>query len=88
MNLARKVFGFDSIEVAEAYKSLSKAFTINKIFKEGLFYEYAFKAFKIASTFYEPHSPKLIPYQLNFGSSLFLENKSLIFFFKTNQQIF
>ena len=68
LNLAKRVFGFDSIQVGEAYKNLSKAFTINKIFKEGVFYEYAFKAYKIASKYYPPGSPKLISYQLNLGT--------------------
>ena len=69
LNLAKRVFGFDSIQVAEAYRNLSKAFTINKIFKEGVYYEYAFKAFKIASKYYPTNSPKLIPFQLNLGNT-------------------
>lgn len=68
--MAKKVYGFDSIAVADAYKLLSKALTINKSFKDIFYYEYAQKCFKTALDYYPSNSPKLISYQMCLVSAL------------------
>ena len=67
LKLAKKVYGFDAIAVADAYKVLSKALTINKVFNNGLYFEYAQKSMKIASEFYSTNNPKLIVYEISLG---------------------
>lgn len=62
-NMAKKVYACESIPVADAYKCLSKAYALNKFFKDDLYYEYAQKCLKIAQDYFPPPSPKLIPYQ-------------------------
>lgn len=67
LELAKKVYGYDSMAVAEAYKACSKAFIINKQFQDNLFYDYASKALKIATEHYSLKSVKLIPFQMSLG---------------------
>jgi len=67
LSLAKNVFGYDSIDVADAYRSLSKALIINKIFDYDRYYEYAQRAHKIATDHHGKDSPKLICYQLSLG---------------------
>ncbi len=69
VDLARKVFGYDSLELADAYRSLSKALIINKIFN-GDYYELAAKAHKIAIDHFSLDDPKLIAYQLSLALAL------------------
>lgn len=75
LRLAQNVFGYDSIDVADAFRSMSKALIINKIFDQDRYYEYAQKAYKIAIEHHGVDSPKLISYQLSL--SLALQWKSI-----------
>ncbi len=68
LKLAKKVYAFDSIAVADAYKLCSKALTINKLFSSTQYFEYAQKALKIASEFYASNNPKLMNYEICFGN--------------------
>jgi len=81
-NLAKRVYGFDAVPVADAYKFLSKALTSNKCFKDNLYYEYAQRAFKIAIENYPSQSPKLIGYQISLGEPFM----SIIFVVKDNNK--
>lgn len=67
MQLAKKVFGFDSLMIADAHKSLSKALMASKQFENDLYYEHASEAYKIASVYYSTDSPKLMSYQMALG---------------------
>ncbi len=64
--MAKTVYGYDSIDVADAYRSFSKALIINKLFDNDIYYEYAHRALKIAIDHFSPESPKLVGYQLSF----------------------
>lgn len=61
--MAKKVYACESIAVADAYKCLSKAYALNKHFKDDLYYDYAQKCLRIAQDFFSESSPRLIPYQ-------------------------
>lgn len=56
--------------VADAYKALSKALSINKLFKEGNYFEFANRALKIANLHFSTDNPKLIPYQISLVSAM------------------
>jgi hypothetical protein len=73
--LAKKVYGCNCLAIADAYRSLSKALTVNKYFKEDIYFDYAQKSLKIATGIINCEdesknsniSAKLIPYKLAFG---------------------
>ena len=67
MNLAKRVFGFDSLMVGEAHKSYAKALMACKQFGNDLYLEHAHDAFKIASAFFNLDNPKLMSYQTTLG---------------------
>jgi hypothetical protein len=85
--MAKKVYGFDSIAVADAYKACSKAYTLNKAFSSPHFFDFAQKANKIATEFYPTNSPKLISYEICF-SNLKLNQISSRLLFLTFLKIF
>ena len=62
--------GYDSIEVADANRALSKALIINKAFHEEAYYECAQRAFKIAKEIYKINSPKMIAYKISLSLAL------------------
>ena len=62
--------------VADSYKFLSKALTINKHFKENLYYEHAQNSFRIAIENYSSECPKLLSYQISLGKLSFNVIKS------------
>ena len=67
---AKTVYGYDSIEVADANRALSKALIINKSFDDEAYYTCAQKAFKIAKEIFSPNSPKLIVYKISLSLAL------------------
>lgn len=69
--MSKRVFGFESVLVADAYKVSSKALTTNKIFDNSIYHDHAQKALKIASEFYSTtNNPKLIGYEVCLVSAL------------------
>lgn len=68
--MAKKVFGFDSIEIADANRALSKALIINKMFRDEIYYDCAQRAFKIARDVYRNNSAKLIAYKISLSLAL------------------
>ncbi|RNA35651.1 Amyloid -binding 2, partial [Brachionus plicatilis] len=69
-NMAKKVYACESMPVADAYKCLSKAYALNKFFKDDLYYEYAQKCLRIAMDYFAAPSPRLISYQACLISAL------------------
>jgi hypothetical protein len=67
LDSAKKVFGFDSLMVGDAHKSLSKALMACKQFENDFFLEHAQEAYKIASAYYNLDNPKLMSYQTTLG---------------------
>jgi hypothetical protein len=63
------VYGYDSIDVADIYRSLSKALIVNKLFENDYYYDCAQKAFKIAIEHFSKDSKKLVGYQLSLGKN-------------------
>ncbi len=70
LELAKKIYGYNSLAVADAYKVCSKALIINKHFQDNRFYDYASKALKIATEHYSSKSIKLIPFQMSLGKQI------------------
>ncbi len=70
MNHAKNVYGYDSIEVADASRALSKALIINKSFENEFYYECAQRAFKIAKEIFINSNAKLIAYKISYSLAL------------------
>ncbi len=70
MNHAKNVYGYDSIEVADASRALSKALIINKSFENEFYYECAQRAFKIAKEIFINNNAKLIAYKISYSLAL------------------
>lgn len=76
LGLAKKVYGCNCLPLADSYRSLSKALTVNKYFKEDIYFEYAQKSLKIANEILNSErdgknvniNPRIIPFKLGFGS--------------------
>jgi hypothetical protein len=70
LNHAKNVYGYDSIEVADASRALSKALIINKSFENEFYYECAQRAFKIAKEIFINNNAKLIAYKISYSLAL------------------
>ncbi|CAF0994687.1 unnamed protein product [Brachionus calyciflorus] len=70
LNMTKKVYACETVQVADAFKCLSKAYALNKNFKDNLYYEYAQKCLKIAQEYFTQDSPRLVPFQACLVSAL------------------
>ena len=68
--LAKKVYGYGSIVVADAYRALSKALITNKILANDAYFEFAKQAHQIAVDCYGPTSKKLVTYQISLSKQI------------------
>ncbi|XP_067935551.1 amyloid protein-binding protein 2-like [Watersipora subatra] len=70
LNIANKLYGYESLHVAQAYAGHADALLAASNYDQLLFFDLAEKAYKVAADSYSPNHPLLIPYTQTLVKSL------------------